>query len=84
MEKNISKRRLALAGAIVIVTAYSLQYHYNKRFEAQQPIVSTTAKTAIAGDSGSRDHEPSKPLIWFLGSTLLGLVGLKRFGLPRG
>lgn len=84
MEKSISKRRLALAGAIVIVTTFSLQYRYNKHVKAQHPIVSTTAKTAIAGDSGSRDHEPGKPLIWFLGSTLLGLVGLKRFGLNRG
>ncbi len=38
-------------------------------------------KTAVAGDSDSRGHQPSKPMIWFLGSTLLGMVGLKRFGL---
>ena len=38
-------------------------------------------KTAVAGDSDSRAHQPSKPMIWFLGSTLLGMVGLKRFGL---
>ena len=41
----------------------------------------TDTKTAVAGDSDSRGHQPSKPMIWFLGSTLLGMVGLKRFGL---
>ncbi len=84
MEKITSKRRLALAGAIIIVTAIGLQHSYNKRIEAQQPTIITTAKTAVAGDSGSRNREPGIPFVWVVGSTLLGLVGLKRFGLNRG
>ncbi len=83
MEKTTSKRRLALAGAIIIVTAIGLQHSYNKRIEAEQPTI-ITAKTAVAGDSGSRNREPGIPFVWVVGSTLLGLVGLKRFGLNRG
>ncbi len=84
MQQTTSKTRLALAGAIIIVTAIGLYNSYNKRIEAQRATIITTPTTAIAGDSGSRDHELSKPAVWFLGSTLLGLVGLKRFGLYRG
>ncbi|HFD86509.1 MAG TPA: hypothetical protein ENJ35_02410 [Gammaproteobacteria bacterium] len=79
MDKLKPNRRLLLAGMIVFITLYSsLQNH-----QAQNGTIQETSAPNTSLNS-ERGNTPSTPFVWIVGSSLLGLVGLKRFGLNRG
>lgn len=67
-------KRVAIVSAIIMTTAVVMLN--------SKPIHPESPKQSI--HAGMNAPEPSKPFIWILGSTLAGLVGLKRFGLYRG
>ncbi len=79
MEAVTSKRRIALASLIIAGTLFGAQYSHTRHDAARSP-----APTPTTEQHNMRAPAPSKPMLWVLGSTLLGLVGLKRFGLYRG
>lgn len=67
-------KRVLIVSAIVMATAVVVLNSNTINQESPKQSVHPSMNTP----------EPSKPFIWILGSTLAGLVGLKRFGLYRG
>ena len=80
MERT-SRTRLALAGIIIAATLFGTQYSQARHQEQQSNLSPVPASSE---PRGTRGKPPSMPMLWLLGSTLLGMVGLKRFGLYRG
>lgn len=79
MDNTKHTKRLLLASIIIFTTLYiSVQNH--RTTSGSEPTAQATAVQTSQNDRNT----PSTSFVWILGSSLLGLVGLKRFGLNRG